>query len=190
VTSIETVADGNVEIRLREMANGVELIETAAELRAGPGGIFEQNREFGISDQGRIHSAPGERERFGDVQHALLDRKTAIVAGMRNQVIGADDERALDFAAEGVDGFFADDRRRRGEVDEIAVVNNQRGKIVALTAAVEETNLLRVGRLGAPHARARGKDLEGVRAELFGLDAGALERSGGRGVNADTQVSA
>lgn len=98
---------------------------------------------------------------------------------MSDEVVGADQEGALHLATEGVYRFVANNGGRRGEVDQIAVMDDERREIVAMTQVRELADLLGIRSFCAPHARARGEDLKRVRAEFVGFDGGALERAGG-----------
>jgi len=104
---------------------------------------------------------------------------------MHNQVFSADHEGALQFAAKGMDGVLADVGRRGRQVDEIVAMNDERCKIVRGAFFCQQLNLQLVGSFGAPHARAGGKDLQGVGADFAGMDGGPFERACRAGMNAD-----
>ena len=101
-----------------------------------------------------------------------------VTAGMEHEILGADGVGALQLAAEGVDGFGADHRVERGEVDQVVDVDDQRVEVVAVACGAKQADLVGIGRARAPHAGAGGEDLEGVRAEIGGLAGGTFERAG------------
>ncbi len=78
---------------------------------------------------------------------------------------------------------------RRRQVDQVTVVNGERIEIVLFTVSAQARNLLGLRRLGPPHARAGGEDLERVRAEFGGLDSRAFERASSGTMDADSQES-
>ncbi len=123
------------------MANRGQLIEFSAELRARASGIFEQNRELRVGGELLIYSSPGERHGFGNVEHPLLHSQAFVIAGVSDEIFGADEESALDFSAERIDGFFPNDRWRRGEIDQVTVVNDERGEIVPVAQLLEAGDL-------------------------------------------------
>ena len=116
----------------------------------------------------------------------FFDRLALVVAGMQHQVLGADGCGALQFAAESGDGFGADHRVERGEVDQVVDVDGQRVEVVTVACGAKQANLVGGRAHGAPHARAGGEDLEGIRAEFGGLESGAFEGAGDRRVDAET----
>jgi hypothetical protein len=104
---------------------------------------------------------------------------------MEDEVFSAEGEGALDFAAEGRDGFLADDIRLAAEVDEVAGVDDEGG---AVELGAEGAHLFAMGGLelgGTPHAGAGGEDLKGVGADLMRALGGAKDASGGGQMDAD-----
>ena len=104
---------------------------------------------------------------------------------MQDQVFGAEGEGALDLPAEGGNGLLAEEGGLAAQVDEIAGVDDE-GKTVVVLAETAHLGavVLRQG-LGAPHAGARGEDLEGVRAEFVGTLGRAEDAAGGGEMHAD-----
>ena len=182
VAGVEAEADGEFGERAGEIADGPELFKAAAELTAGAGGVFEEDGETGGGE-----AAGGVAEAEGKGGDALLDGLAAVAAGVDNQVLGADGGGALDLGAEAGDGAGADEGIEGGEVDEIVDVDGERAEVVALADFLQQADLAGVGRACAPHARAGGEDLEGVGAELDGLEGRLFEGTGGEGVDAEAQ---
>ena len=108
---------------------------------------------------------------------------------MGDEVIRADQERALQFAAEPFDGLISDHGMRRRQIDQITIMDGERVQVVLFAMPTQTRDLFRVRGLGAPHPRAGGEDLERVRAEFGGLDSRAFERASSGTVNADSQES-
>jgi hypothetical protein len=106
---------------------------------------------------------------------------------MENQVFRADGGCAFQFAPEALDGFAADHRVERRQINQIVHVDNQRVQIEPLAGVFKKFDLLGVGRFGAPHARAGGEDLEGVRPEFRRFKRSFLEATAGGGMNAEAQ---
>ena len=129
----------------------------------------------------------GVAESEGESGDAFLDGMAAVAAGMNHQILGADGDGALQLAAEGIDGFCADYRIERGEVDQIVDVDDERREIKTLARGAEELDLAGVGNAGAPHTGAGGEDLKGVGSQIGGGERRGFERSGSKGVDAETQ---
>ena len=64
-------------------------------------------------------------------------------------------------------------------------MNHERIDVVLEACGVQDLHLELVRRFGSPHARAGGKNLHGIRADLMSVDRSAFERSASIGVNAD-----
>ena len=85
---------------------------------------------------------------------------------MENEILGAQDQRTLDLAAKTGNAFLANLRRLAANVDQVAGVDDQRADVKLGPQLAHPLRLLRVHLRRAPHPRARGEDLEGVRANL------------------------
>lgn len=189
VAGIEAIANGQVEIRRNQMPDGGELIQFSAKLRAGPGGIFEQNCRLRILFQIRIDLPPGKSQGFGHIQDALFDGQPPVISGMRHQVVSANQESTLQFPAESVNRLIAGLGRRRREIDQVTVVDGEWPEIVLLAQFLETLDLHFVGSLGAPHPRTGRKNLEGIRAEFLSLDRRAFQSPSRGRMYTDTQDS-
>ncbi len=130
VAGIEAEADGDIEVGGDQLADVAQFLELAAELRSSTGGIFQQDGEPRAGGKGRVYRLPGLGERFGHVDDAFFDGKSFIVAGVRDEVVGSDEDGAFDLAGKAEDRFLPDFAGRRSEIDEIAVVNDQRLDVV------------------------------------------------------------
>lgn len=64
-------------------------------------------------------------------------------------------------------------------------MDHERCEIVLSALRGEKLNLNRVRRFGAPHARAGGKDLQCICADIMSMDGGTFQRAGGAGMNAN-----
>ncbi len=88
-----------------------------------------------------------------------------------------------------MDGIFAGGGGRGGEIDEVVGVNDERIDIVLEARGGQDPHLLLVRRFSAPHARAGGKNLHGIRADLVSVDDSAFKGSASIGVNADAHLA-
>src|SRR5262249_11273731 len=143
----------------RELAHHLQLFETAAELRPRADSVFEQQHEL---------SELESLCRFGDaleeVEHALLDREAFVVARMRDEVFGAYGDSSFELAPEGCDGVGAGLAVRGREVDEVIVVNGERGQVEFFAGSLEEFDRGLAGSRAFPLAGAGGEDLERIGA--------------------------
>ncbi len=182
VAGIEAVADVEVGLASGEIANDAELFKATADLVAAADGVFEEHGEGRGAEPG---GSFGEAE--GEGGEALFEGLTFEVAGVEDEVIGGYDFGAIEFAAEGGDGFGADFGIERGEVDQIVGVDDERREVQALAEGGEAGGVGGVGFRGAPHAGTCGEYLEGVGAEAVGFEAGDFQGFGGGGVESDSQ---
>src|SRR5215472_9303739 len=86
-----------------------------------------------------------------EIRDALLDALASATAGVGDQVLRPDGGGALELAAEGENGFRANDRVGRGHVDQVVVMDDKRVKIVLLADVCKQLAIERQGRTGAPH---------------------------------------
>src|SRR5580658_1934351 len=87
---------------------------------------------------------------------------------MQDQILGAEGQGPLDLAAKRHHALLAEVLGLAADVNQIASMNDERPDFVLRTKFLHSLALTRI-RLGrAPHARARGKDLQGIGADLFG----------------------
>ena len=117
----------------REFAHHVQLLEAPAELRARADRVLDQQHEFP-----QLQPACRLAHAFEKMHDPLLHRVALVVAGMRDQILGADRHGAFQFAAKRLDRELADLFVRRGEVDQVVVVNRQRVEIVFLAGAIQQ----------------------------------------------------
>ena len=81
-------------------------------------------------------------------------------------------------AAKCVDRLGADHRIGASQVDQVVDVDHQRMQIEAFARGLRsDLDFGLAGHGGAPHARAGGKDLEGVRAQIRGLESRSFKRA-------------
>ena len=160
MAGIEAVADGEAGEAARKFTDGLELFEAAADVGAGAGGIFQEQ-----GDATDVQAVDGFAEGQGEGCDAFVDGSAAMVAGMEDEVVGADEGGAFEFAAKGGNRLCPDDGVDGGEIDKIVDMNDKRVEIEAFAGGAEQFDLLRIGWAGAPHARAGGEDLKGVGAE-------------------------
>ena len=114
---------------------------------------------------------------FEKCEDPLLDRLALVVAGMRHQVLGADGDGALELAAERRHRLARIFVRRR-QVDQVVVVDHQRGEIVLLARAVQQRDGAGAGR-EALHCRGLAEKIWNVLAPssaAFSADAREIWR--------------
>lgn len=181
MAGVEAEAGGEGEARGGEAVELAEFFEGAADGGAGAGGVFEQEGEVGDAE------APGGGfERGGEGVEGGFEGGVALGgAGMHDEVVGADGGGALEFSAEGGDASGADGGVGGGEVDEVAVMDDEGGEAVAGAVGAQFGAAFRGGHGGAPHARTGGEDLKAIGAEFDGLDGRVDERAGRGGVDSD-----
>src|SRR4051794_10279003 len=136
-----------------------------------------------------IHLSPGQRDGFGDIENALLNRESFVITGMGDQVVCANQNRPFHLSTKTVDRLLANDGGRSSQIDQVAVMDNEGMEIMLLTLPVQKLDLFGIGRLRSPHAGARGKDLERISAQLGGLDCSPFERARGGRMDTNTQFS-
>ena len=73
---------------------------------------------------------------------------------MEDEIVGTQGQSALDFSAEGDDGFLADLARLAAEIDEIAGVDRHRSAVIFDAELLKLLGVRRIDARGAPHARA------------------------------------
>jgi AcrR family transcriptional regulator len=184
MAGVQAVADGEMGEAARTFAEGCQLLEAAAEVGAGAGGIFEQHGEAAGMETGG-----GGAERGDGIRDAFLHGAASTTAGMEHQILRADSGGALQFPTERGDGFGADHGVGGGQVHQVADVDHQGVEVKPPARGREKPDLGRVGQPGAPHARACGEDLEGVGPQLRRMKRGVFERPGGGGVDAQSPCS-
>jgi hypothetical protein len=168
----------------RQIANGAQLFEAASQMAAAACGTFDEQHDF-LSLQSVRRFGNALRE----IDDAVFDRLILVAAGMCDQVLGADQFGALQFTTEGRDRFRANVGIDRSEVDQVVVMNDERPEIELVAHAIKEGAIKRGRRRSAPHTRARGEDLEGVRAEFVGFERGLFQRALAGSVDSDAQNS-
>jgi len=84
MASIEAEADGQIDKFRGELLDDCQFGEIAAELGGCASSVFEQDCQAWIYFLGVVNRAPGEGDSFGDVQHALFQRETFVIARMDN----------------------------------------------------------------------------------------------------------
>jgi len=127
--------------------------------------VFDEDVEVG---SGEVDSGNGALDGLRGQAQAFVAGEPLPTAGMEDEELRAQGQRALDLAAKGSDGVGAHGFGLATDVDEITGVDGH-GADVELGAQL--AHLFCVGgfdRRGAPHARAGGEDLEGVGANLDG----------------------
>ena len=183
VTGIEAVTDGEIGELGGEIADGAEFLEFAAQMAAGAGCVFQQDGQLvGRQAVGGVVESEGEG---GD---AFLHGVAAVTAWVDHQIFSADGDGALQFAAEGIDGFRPDYRVERCEVDQIVGVDDERREAETLAGGAQELDLQGVGNAGAPHAGTGGEDLEGGGSQIGRRECRGFQRSGSESVDAEAQA--
>ena len=145
------------------------LVETAAKREFGSGSVFDQDVKVGALETDAV-SCFGDG--LGSETEAVLAREAAARARVQDEILRAQGQRALHFAAEGGNGFRADLRRLAAEVHQVAGVNHQRRAVIF---AAQGAHLFAVGWSDprwTPHARARREDLKSIRANFMGVFGG------------------
>ena len=182
MAGIEAIADRDLAFARREIADGSQFFEPAADLRSGPDSVFEQHRET-VETKAEFSLRHSENERG----HPFFARRTFVVARMDDEILGADRVGALEFAAEGVDRTFSDDGIERSQVDQVAYMNGQRREIVLFAGFAEGADIGGCWRDRSPHAGAGGEDLEGIGSKFCCFDCCVFEGLGARSVDSDAQ---
>src|SRR5581483_11529521 len=179
MTGVEAVGDWNIEIRRHEMTNRRQFGQVAAELGSRTGRVLEQNRELGAAFQLVVYGMPSQGRGFSDIQNSLFNAETFVVSRMRNQIFSANNECAFDLSTKGINGLFTHYRGWRRQIDQIAIVNDERREIMPRAQVLHAFHALGVGSFSAPHAGARGENLKSVCAQLDRLQSGSIKCSGG-----------
>src|ERR1700683_2835296 len=85
---------------------------------------------------------------------------------MKDEIFGAELERALDLAAKASDALLANLACLAADIDQVTGVDDERANVVFDAQLAHAMGLLWIDLGRAPHTRARRKDLEGVGADL------------------------
>ena len=95
MAGIEAVAEGQIRLAGREIANEAEFFEAAAHLTAGSDGIFEEDSQVRGFESGC---------RFGKTEdkrgESFFESLAFEVAGVKNEIFGTKQGRAVEFGAE------------------------------------------------------------------------------------------
>ncbi len=182
MAGVEAVGDREVGLAGCEIADHSQLFEALADLVASAGGVFEEHGQTGGAE---FSGGFGESECEGG--ESVFERLVFVIAGVDDEVVGADGFGTVEFAAERGDGFLADIRIERGEVDQVVGMDDEGREVEAFAGGAEAADVVRVRRGGSPLAGAGGENLEGVRAEAVGFEGGLLEGFGAGGVDSDSQ---
>ena len=108
---------------------------------------------------------------------------------MQHQILGADHRGAVQFSAKRHNRLLADHRIERRQVNQVVHVDRQRRKIEPRASIAKALHVRGIGHTRAPHARARGEDLKGIRAQFIRSDRGVFERFRARRMDADSQTA-
>src|ERR1017187_2638921 len=172
VAGVQAVPDREIAPAACQIADGSQFLKAAAHRGAAAGGVLQQNRDAAPCESvGRLAQAPGTS---GD---SLFQCLAFVAAGVDYQKLRSEDGRALQFPAEGLNGFGANRRVPRGQVDQVVDVAHQRVDVMPPADVAERLHLGGVGGPGAPHARAGREDLECIRADFDGPQRGLFERA-------------
>ena len=82
VAGVETEADGEIKIGFDELADCGDFFEFASELCTGSGGVFEEQIEARIFEKFGVDVSDGQDDGFGDIEDALFNGESFVVAGM------------------------------------------------------------------------------------------------------------
>lgn len=175
VAGVKAEADREVQVWRNEGSNGSEFFEVPAQLCARSSGIFEQDCKAGIPKQFGIDVAAGCDDGFRNVEDAVFGSEALVIAGVGDQVFGADQQGTFNFKLESLDRFFANDRGRRSKVDQITVVDDEGEDIVLVALGLQEFYLCRVRAFSAPHAGAGGENLQGIGSGCYRALCSAFE---------------
>ena len=127
MAGVDAESDLEIDELGRELAHHAQFLESAPQGRAGARRVFEQHRELA-----RVETLRRFGQRPDDRIDALLHRVPLAVAGVRNQVFGADRQRTLDLAAKRRGGLQAQRLAAGRQIDQVVVVDDQRKKIVPI----------------------------------------------------------
>lgn len=155
------------------VADFEELVKGSAEGVALPGGDFPEEGEAG---GGKV---------VGGGSDACLEEGDSGAgglpfggAGVGDEEIGVEGNGAEELGAHGGNGFFADGSIGGGEVDEVAVVDDEGLDVEPKAGGAEGVDLSGIKRGGAPGAGAGGENLNGVGADVARLVEGVEEGAG------------
>jgi hypothetical protein len=126
----------------------------------------------------RLQARGGCLQRTGKQGDGRIDGLADAAAGMRHQVVGANLIGALHLSPKGRDRVTAHLLIGGGEIDEVVVVDHQRGEVKPGAVLAHGERVVGGDRRGAPHTRTGGKDLEGVAAEIESTLGGVSDRGG------------
>ena len=184
VAGVDAGSDGN------DAAETVDdfgdLFEAASERKFRAGGVFDEDGESSLRE---VQALRGGGDGGGGLKQAGFAIGAAEGTGMENQIVGADRKGALDFSAEGFDGFLEKEFVGAGEVYQVIGVNHERLQVVA-SSQLQHLFAQGIAEfVGRPLAGAGGENLQGVAAETVGAFGGVVNASGGGGMDADTSGS-
>jgi hypothetical protein len=163
-----------------------DLLEAASERKLGACGVLDQNGKAGL---GEVKALRGGSDGGGRLQETGFAIRSAKGAGVEDEIIGADGEGALDFAAESFDGFSQEQFVGAGEIHQVIGVDDERLEIV-LRPQLEHLLAQRVAEfVGCPLTRAGRENLQRVASDTVSALGGVVDSSGGGGVNADAAGS-
>src|SRR6266849_5709647 len=180
---VETRADLQALHRVQHFA---EFFQARAERGAHAGGIFEQNAQRSCRQIFRRLL-----DRFYGEAQGLIRFALAADAWMRDDEFSAERDAANELVVKRLDGAGAQHGLLRGEIDQIVGVDDQRAEAELLAASAESrgVDLRNARRTAGPHARAGGKNLQGVAAELVrGVERVAISAGDG-GADANAQAT-
>ncbi len=164
------------------------LFELPAERRSLPRGIFEQN--FQIAE---LQAAQRLPQTLDDCAHGRVAVAFAAASRMDHEIVRAESERSHNFLVKCLHGARPQNGIGRGQIDQVVSVDDERPERQFL-AAIAESRRVRFGDSRcvafAPHARAGGKNLQGVCAEAVRNfeRAGDVARDGGVDADANAAV--
>ena len=107
VAGVEAVADREIGQVARQIADGLQFFEAAAEVASRADRVLDQHGEMR-----RVNAVRGVAQAEHERGDPFFDGVAAIAAGMQHQVLRADRRGALQFAAKALDRLAADRRDR------------------------------------------------------------------------------
>jgi len=99
MASVETIADRQARERHRQIADGAQFLETAAEGASATRGIFEQHRHRSSETAGSL------AQPVGTCRYGVIHGLPTITAGMDDEIFRADNRRAIQLPTKRGDGF-------------------------------------------------------------------------------------
>jgi len=118
---------------LGSVHDGPQVFEAMTDAFALAGGVFKQNLQLAES-QTLASNLKTERANF----QGILFRTPTRAAGMHDQIINAERNRALNFFAERIDRFQQDDFIGSGKINQIICVNQDRRELRLFSRLPEE----------------------------------------------------